>query len=215
MLAGWGGVSGASVSQIVLVVYAALFLIGLLTNNLPLDWLAGIPGYGWQVWRFVTAPLVYPASASIAILYAALPAVFWWLTAPQLERMLGVRRFLGVAATASVVGTAGTMLAGGGSYGLTAPLFGLFAALLVEVWEQPQLRAQILVMIGINLLLSLAFGASGLTMLVGGMIGGAGSLWLLRTAPSRGWKPRTPILITVGVCVGLVLLTVLRGGFAA
>jgi membrane associated rhomboid family serine protease len=220
MLAGWGGASGAPVSQIVLVAYAALFLVGLLTSSfflggLPFQLLAGQAGTGWQVWRFLTAPLSYPASADVlTILFAALSGVFWWLTAPQLERLLGTRRFLGVAATASVIGTAGTMLSGGVPFGLTAPLFGLFAALLVEVWDQPQLRAQILVMTGINLLISLAFGGSGLAMLVGGMVGGAGSLWLLRTGPSRGWKPRTPILITVAVCVGLVALTVLRSGIA-
>ena len=210
LLTGIGGPSGAPASQIVLIAYAALFLIGLLTANLPLQWLGGIPGYGWQIWRFLTAPVTYPASVGIAILYAALSAVFWYITAPQLERMLGLRRFLGVAATASVVGTAGMMLTGYPSYGLTAPLFGLFAALLVEVWDQPQLRVQILVMTGINLLLALALG--GLPAIVGGMVGGAGTLWLLRTAPQRGWRPRTPVLIVAGVCALLILLAVVRFG---
>ena len=210
MLAGMGGTSGASAAQTILVVYAALFLVGALTGNLPLQWLGGLPGYGWQVWRFLTAPLTYAAALDISILYAALSGVFWYLTAPQLERMLGLRRFLAVVAAASVVGTAGMLLSGILSFGLTAPLFGLFAALLVEVWEQPQLRVQILVMTAINLLIALALG--GLPALVGGMIGGAGTLWLLRVGPAKGWRPRTPALIVVGTCVALVALTVLRGG---
>ena len=210
LLAGGGGGSGAPISRAVLIAYAALFLVGVLTRNLPLLWLGGLPGYGWQVWRFLTAPLTYPAGLDISILYAALSAVFWWLTAPQLERMLGRSRFLGVVAAASVIGTAGMLLSGSASYGLTAPLFGLFAALLVEVWDQPQLRVQILVMTAINLLLAVALG--GLAGLVGGMIGGAGTLWLLRVGPSRGWRPRTPVLIVVGVCVLLVALTILRTG---
>lgn len=212
MLAGAGGSGGAVVSRTVLVAYAALFLVGLLTNNLPARWLGGIPGFGWQVWRFVTAPLTYPAAPDITILYAALSAVFFWLTAPQLERMLGVRRFLAVFVVASIVGTAGMMLSGSGSFGLTAPLFGLFAALLVEVWNDPRLRAQILIMTAVNLLLALALG--GLPALVGGMVGGAGTVYLLGIGPARGWKPRTPALIIGAVCAALIVLTVLRGGFA-
>lgn len=212
MLSGAANSGGAVASQAILTAYAALFLIGLLTANLPMQWLAGMPGFGWQVWRFVTAPLVYPASIGIGILFAALSAVFFYLTAPQLERMLGTRRFLGVVVASSIVGTAGMMLAGFPSYGLTAPLFGLFAALLVEVWGDPQLRTQILIVTAINLLIALALG--GLPALVGGMIGGAGTIWLVNTGPSRGWKPRTPVLIVAGVCALLIVLTVAQGGIA-
>ena len=67
-------------------------------------------------------------------------------------------------------------------------------------------------MTAINLLFSLALG--GLPLVVGGMIGGAGTLWLLRTGPERGWKPRTPALIAVAVCVVLAVLAVLRTGVA-
>ena len=210
MLAGAGGAGGTVVSQTVLVAYAAFYLIGFVTNNLPAQWLGGIPGYGWEVWRFVTAPLIYPASADLTILYAALGAVFFWLTGPQLERMLGFRRFLGVFVVSSVIGTAGMLLSSTPSFGLTAPLFGLFAALLVEVWNDPRMRTQILIITAVNLLFALTGG--GLPALVGGMIGGAGTVYLLQSGPSRGWKPRTPVLIIAGVCVILVVLTVLRGG---
>jgi membrane associated rhomboid family serine protease len=212
MLAGAGGSGSAVASQTILVVYAALFLIGLLTNNLPVAWLGGIPGLGWQVWRFVTAPLSYYAGLDISILYAALSAVFFFLTAPQLERMLGLRRFLGVFAVASIIGTAGAMLSGSASYGLTAPLFGLFGALLVEVWGDPRMRTQILIITAINLLFALTSG--GLPALVGGMVGGAGTIYLLQSGPNRGWKPRTPVLIIAGVCVVFVALAVVRGGVA-
>lgn len=210
MLSGTGGSSGAVVSKTVLIAYAALFLVGLLTGNLPAQWLGGIPGSAWQVWRFVTAPLSYPAAPDVSILFAALSGVFFWLTAPQLERMLGRGRFIGVLVVASVIGTAGTMLSGGSAFGLTAPLFGMFAALLVEVWGDQRARSQILVVSAINLLLALALG--GLPAIVGGMIGGAGTIYLLSTGPTRGWKPRTPTLLIVGVCVALVALTVLRTG---
>lgn len=210
MLAGAAGSGSAIVSQTILVAYAALFLIGLLTSNLPYIWLSGQPGLGWQLWRFVTAPLSYPAGLNASILYAALSAVFFWLTAPQLERMLGTRRFLAVVVVASIIGTAGMMLSGFPGYGLTAPLFGLFAALLVEVWSDPRMRTQILIITAVNLLFALV--GNGLPALVGGMIGGAGTVYLLQSGPSRGWKPRTPVLIIVGVCVVLVALAVVRGG---
>ena len=212
MLAGAAGSGSAVASQTILVVYAALFLVGLLTNNLPAQYLGGIPGFGWQVWRFVTAPLSYPAGLDISILFAALSAVFFWLTAPQLERMLGLRRFLAVVAVASIIGTSGMMLSGSSSFGLTAPLFGLFAALLIEVWGDPRMRTQILVITAVNLLFALTGG--GLPALVGGMVGGGGTLYLLQSGPSRGWKPRTPVLIIAAVCVVFVALTILQGGIA-
>ncbi|RIX30126.1 rhomboid family intramembrane serine protease [Amnibacterium setariae] len=212
MLAGAGGSGGSPVSQGVLVVYAALFLVGLLTQNLPFQWLAGARGYGWQVWRFVTAPVSYYATPDLSILFALLSGVFFWLTAPQLERMLGTHRFIGVLLASSIVGTAGTMLSGTTAYGLTSLLFGLFAALLVEVWGDPRLRSQILIITGINLLLSLTMGGAGLPALVGGMIGGAGTMYLLRVGPDRGWKPRTPVLIVAGVCALLIVLSVVRFG---
>ncbi|MGT2425736.1 rhomboid family intramembrane serine protease [Amnibacterium kyonggiense] len=210
MLAGAGGSGSAVASQTILVAYAALYLVGLVTGNLPVQWLGGLPGTAWQLWRFVTAPLTYPAGLDISILFAALSGVFWWLTAPQLERMLGVRRFLGVVAVASIIGTAGMLLSGTPSFGLTAPLFGLFAALLVEVWGDQRARTQILVITAVNLLFALTGG--GLPALVGGMVGGAGTVYLLQSGPSRGWKPRTPVLIIAGVCAVLVVLAVLQGG---
>jgi hypothetical protein len=72
------------------------------------------------------------------------------------------------------------------------------------------MRTQILIMIGINLMLSLVLGGGGLAGLVGGMVGGAGALWLIRSAPDRGWRSRTPLLIIAAACVGLVLVAALR-----
>lgn len=201
---------GLDASRTILAVYAALFVVGVVTGNLPFAWLAALPGAEAQLWRYLTAPFTYLAGLNASILYFLLSGVFFWLTAPQVERLIGVRRFLAVFAASSMLGSASMLLAGAPSYGLTAPLFGLFAALLVEVWADQRLRVQILVMTAINLLIALALG--GLPALVGGMIGGAGCLWLLRTAPDRGWKPRTPVLITVGVCAVFVLLAVGRGG---
>ena len=117
-----------------------------------------------------------------------------------------------MAAASSVVGNAAMVIAGRPGLGLSTILFGCFAALLVAVWDDRQVRTQILIMIGINLLISVALGAGGLPALVGGMLGGAGSLWLIRNGPGKGWKDRTPALIIGAVCAGLVVLAVLRSG---
>jgi hypothetical protein len=102
------------------------------------------------------------------------------------------------------------VLTAGYGLGLTSIIFGCFAALLVAVWNEPQLRTQILVMIGINLLLSLVLGGNSLPALIGGMLGGGGALWLLRTGPDRGWRSLTPLLIIGAVCVGMILIAGFR-----
>ena len=209
-----------SASSVILGSAIVLWVVGSF-SSVPFRWLAAVssplgisplPFPELQVWRYLTAPLVYSAGGFDlqGAVFFALSAVFFWFTAPQLERMLGTRTFLLVAGSASVVGSAAMVLTTGYSAGLSSIVFGCFAALLVTVWSEPQLRTQILVMIGINLLLSLVLGGSGLPALIGGMLGGGGALWLLRTGPDRGWKSRTPLLIVGAVCVGMILIAAFR-----
>ena len=80
------------------------------------------------------------------------------------------------------------------------------------VWGDPRMRTQILIITAVNLLFALAGG--GLAALVGGMIGGAGTVYLLQSGPNRGWKPRTPVLLIAGVCAVFIVLAVLRGGIS-
>jgi membrane associated rhomboid family serine protease len=211
---------GRSASSVILGAAIVLWVVGSF-STLPLRYLAALssstgvsplPLPELQVWRYLTAPFVYSTGGFSfpSAVFFALSAVFFWLTAPQLERMLGTRTFLLVAGVSSIVGSAAMVLSTGYALGLSTIVFGCFAALLVTVWQEPQIRTQILVMIGINLLISVAFGGAGLPALVGGMIGGAGSLYLLRTGPDRGWKPRTPLLVIAAVCVGMILVAALR-----
>lgn len=200
-----------------------LFLVGAFTA-IPAQLLAALPSGSdallplpeAQIWRYLTAPFISSAGSIgfSSIVFFALSAVFFWLTAPQLHRLLGTSTFLVVAAVASVVGNAAMVISGSAGFGLSTILFGCFAALLVVVWDDRQVRSQILIMIAVNLLLTIVLGASNLPAIVGGMIGGAGALWLLRNAPST-WKPRTPALVIGAVCAGLVLVAVLRGGALA
>lgn len=201
----------------------ALFVVGSF-SSLPFQLLAAIPSTSGidplipfpelQLWRYLTAPFISSGGGIgfSSIVFFALSAVFFWLSAPQLDRMLGTRTFLIVAGVASVVGNAATVISGQPGTGLYTILFGSFGALLVAVWDDRQVRSQILIMIAINLLLSIVLsGGLSLPALVGGIVGGAGSLYLLRSAPSR-WKPRTPALIIGATCAGLILVAALRGG---
>jgi membrane associated rhomboid family serine protease len=173
----------------------------------------GLPFAELQLWRYVTAPFVSSSGAfsAASLVSFGLSALFFWLSAPQLERAIGRGRFLAVFAVSSIVGNAAMLLSNAVGYGLSTVLFGAFAALLVVVWEDQRVRVQILIMIGINLLLTLALGAYGLPALVGGMVGGAGTLYVLRLALDRGWKSRTPVLVLGAGCAVLVLIAVVRG----
>jgi hypothetical protein len=110
---------------------------------------------------------------------------------------------------AAVVSSAATVLAGAAAYGLVGPLFGLFGALLVLVWSDQRIRVQILVMIGLNLLFSLALGGGGLPSLIGGLLAGAGVTWAFRSAEDA--PGRRPWLIVGGATAVLVVLAVIRG----
>jgi membrane associated rhomboid family serine protease len=209
---------GLDAPKVVVGAATALFVVGSFS---PLPFLAlaalpsssGVPFAELQVWRYVTAPFVSSAGgfSAMSLISFGLSALFFWLTAPQLERAIGRTRFIAVFAVSSIVGNAAMLLSGSVGYGLSTVLFGVFAALLVVVWEDQRVRVQILIMIGINLLLTLALGAYGLPALVGGMIGGAGDLYLMRVALDKGWKPQTAGLIIGAGCAVLILLAVVRG----
>jgi membrane associated rhomboid family serine protease len=199
---------GAPATWTILAVVVVLWAAGFVTGDLPFQLLAAWPGAELlQLWRFVTASVVYPSGFSSAI-SLLLTGLFFGLSGPQLERQLGRNRFLAVLGISAVVATAATVLAGQPAYGLIGPLFGLFGALLVLVWDDQRIRVQILVMIGFNLLLSLALGGSGLPGLIGGLLAGAGTTYALRSAEGH---PRRPWLMVGGGTAVLVVLAVLRG----
>ena len=210
-LPGWLTTDDAPVSRIVLVVSVLLWLAGFFTGDLPFGLLAAAPGSGtgWQLWRFVTAPLVSPAALDgLAIVGFLLQAVFWVLSAPQAERMLGRRRFAELLVAAALVGTAAALLAGQYAYGLFGPLFGTFAAVRVLVWQEAPVRNRFLVMIGVNLLLILVLSRGiGLPCVIGAMIAGAGLTALQIRAANRPLpRPWSPQLIVGAGSAVLVLL---------
>src|SRR5206468_897124 len=94
---------GRSASSVILGAAIVLWVIGSF-SELPFRYLAALssstgisplPFPELQVWRYLTSPLVYSTGnfGFASAVFFALSAVFFWLTAPQLERALGTRTF--------------------------------------------------------------------------------------------------------------------------
>ncbi|MGN6743023.1 MAG: rhomboid family intramembrane serine protease [Amnibacterium sp.] len=208
----WLASDGAPVSRTVLGATVLLWLAGFATQNLPAQWLIAAPGLGWQLWRFVTNPLAFPAAFDVSVILSfALQTVFFLLSAPQAERMLGRRVFVELLLAGTVVGSAASLLAGQAAYGLFGPLFAIFAAVLVLVWPEAAVRNRFLVMIGVNLLLILVLSrGQGLPCVIGAMLAGAGLTALQHRAAERPLpRPWSPELVVGGGAVVLALLAAL------
>ncbi|MCS0500107.1 rhomboid family intramembrane serine protease [Protaetiibacter mangrovi] len=187
-----------------------LWLVGLFTANLPFVLLAAYPGAGWQLWRFLTFPFAYYAAFSLSgILLFAISIFFWLLFAPSVERNFGRTRFLTVFFAASVFGASAQLIFGGLASGLGAGLFGLLGSYAVLMWSYPPARMQILVVLAINLVINLALGGGSLPLIIGGLLAGAGSTYLLQFYDDRARsKPSTPYLIIAAGAIALAAVAV-------
>lgn len=185
-------------------------IAGLVTGGIPFVFLVAAPDAALEIWRYFTAGLVYPAAPTFLI-SILLSSVFFLLTAPSVEQNLGRARFLVMLLASGGIGAAAMVIAGGASFGLSGMLFGMFGSYLIFVWSYPPARVQVLVMIGINLLISLAFGGFFLPLIIGGLIGGAGSTWLFQRADNQSRSnPRTTYLILAAVVAAFILFAILR-----
>jgi membrane associated rhomboid family serine protease len=194
-----------------IAIVLVLWIAGLITGGLPQE-LLGFPSGSvvWQVWRFFTAALIYPASM-IFLVSVLLNAVFFLLTAPAVERQFGRGRTLAIMLAAAGLGSSSMVLAGTGPYGLSGVLFGIFGAYLISVWSYPPARTQGLIIIGFNLLIVLFLSPVFLPQIIGGLLAGAGATYLFQRYDSRSRSnPRTPYLIIgAGVAV-FILMAILR-----
>lgn len=191
-------------------VVLVLAIVGLISGGLPYVLFAAAPQFALEAWRYVTAAFVYPPSA-VFLISILLSSVFFLLTAPVVERNLGRGRFAVMLLVAGGIGSAAMVISGSSSYGLSGLLFGMFGSYLIFVWPHPAARVQILVIIGINLLISLAFGGFFLPLIIGGLIGGAGMTYLFQRYDGKaGSASRTPYLIGLAVVAVFILFAVLR-----
>lgn len=199
-------------SRVIVGTVGVLWIAGFFLSNLPYVALALLPGSAIQLWRFVTSSLAYVSALDFRVILAlVLNALFFLLTAPTVEARLGRRRFVWVFALSTALGAAAMSLLSGFSSGLVAPLFGMFGAYLIFAWAYPPARVQALILVGVNLLFVMAFSPFSLPMVVGGLIAGAGTVYLFQRYDDRPKaQARVPYLISGGVVVGFIALAVLR-----
>lgn len=191
-----------------IAIVAVLWIANLVTSGIPQQFLALFdPATVWQVWRFFTAALIYPAGLVFGLL---LNAVFFLLIAPSVERQLGRARTLTVMLASAALGSSSMVLGGGGPYGLSGVLFGMFGATLVLIWSHPPARTQALIFTGINLLIVLFLSPSYLPQIIGGLIAGAGAIYLFQRdegrPTSRIGRSNLIIWAVVGVFIAAALV---------
>jgi membrane associated rhomboid family serine protease len=173
------------------------------------DLLNARPQVAVQIWRYVTTSISYPSIGTTYILGVLIGiAIFVWIGWGA-ERFLGWRRY---AIVVLVSGTAAAALSGialGSSIGLIGPVWGIFGAYLVVVWDQPAVRNRLVITMVIWFIFSLFFG--NIVAVIGGAAGGIGTILLLRRYDDRPKaRPSTPYLLIaagLGVLIALAILS--------
>ena len=162
-----------------------------------------------QLWRYATTSISYPSIGSTYILSVLLGiAIFVWIGWGA-ERFLGWRRYAIVLLVSGVAAAALCGIALGSSIGLIGPVWGIFGAYLIVVWDQPMVRNRLLITMAIWFLFSLFFG--NIVAVIGGAAGGIGTILLLRRFDDRPRsRPSTPYLLIaagLGVLIALAILS--------
>jgi hypothetical protein len=183
-----------------------LWLLGFFTGNLPSNLLNASPIWAIQIWRYVTTSLVYPAAAGPAILAALLGIVIFVWIGWGAERSFGWRRYAAIVVVSGIAAAAVSGIALTSSIGLLGPVWGIFGAYLILVWDQPPARNRVLITMVIWLLFSLFLG--NIFAVIGGAGAGIGTMLLLRHYDGRTPESRPYLLLTAGcaILIGLAIL---------
>ncbi len=175
-------------------------------------WISAYPSFPWQIWRYFTAIFASPPLYTVAgVASFLLSLLFFLLSAPRAEREYGRRHFFTIVLVASVAGAVCSVLFGTVGYGLFGALFGIFASYLIAVWPSPQARTQLLITLAVYVLIVLVFSPSALPELIGGIIGGAGTAYLIHRNEDSARGMRRAYLIIAGVLVLLIAIAIVRG----
>jgi membrane associated rhomboid family serine protease len=194
---------------VIVAVSVVIWIAGFFTP-LPGQLLVATPFSPWQVWGFATGAFVGAGS----ILSFILSMVFFLLIAPTSERELGRRKFLLVFFAAVIAGNALAVIAGVAGFGLYGALYGLIGSTLITIWGSPAARTQFLILFGVYLLITIVLSPSLLFEVIGGIIGGTGSAYLLHRYEDTPRLTRRAHLIIAGSLVALVAIAILRSVLA-
>jgi len=172
------------------------------------DALNARPDVAVQVWRYVTTSVSYPSIGTTYVISVLIGiAIFVWIGWGA-ERFLGWRRYAIVLLVSGVAASALCGIALGSSIGLIGPVWGIFGAYLIVVWDQPTVRNRLLITMVIWFLFSLFFG--NIVAVIGGAAGGIGTILLLRRFDDRPQaRPSTPYLLLAAGLAVLIVLAIL------
>lgn len=198
----------------IIAICALVFIAQLLTgiNSGPVTrtlWYAGLYGYPGQYepWRMLTVALVHGN-----ILHIALNMYTLWIFGIVLEPMLGRARYAVLFVISAIAGSVGVYLLDSPVQpvvGASGAIFGMMAALLVIQRHLGGQVTQLLVLVGINLVISFlpGFGIAWQAH-VGGLVGGALVGLVYTQTRSRSRQPLQVVLLIV-----LTVLLVLAGSW--
>lgn len=190
-------------------VAVVLWILGFVTANAPFGFLAALPGTALQLWRYVTASVVYPASAGSGIVFTLLSIAIFVYIGWSAERQFPRRHFLLLLLLSGAGAAALSMVLGLGYAGLIGPIWGVAGAFVITVWNSPPVRNRLLISLAIWFLISVVLGGN-LLAIIGGLGAGVGLTLLMRVAEDRRrWHPATPYLIVAAGIGVLVILAVL------
>jgi membrane associated rhomboid family serine protease len=187
--------------------YQARGVMNLEPSTLFRDWalfpLATRNGYWWQL---VTAGFLHVNPIHILMNMFAL-----WVIRRDMERILGPARFTAVYLVGLLGGSVSVLLFGqvdSQTVGASGAVFALMGGLLVLVYRLKVNPSQVIGMIAINLVISVAIPGISLLGHVGGLVTGAlltAALVYLPAQRRRLWQVGAVVVLVV-VLVGLVLV---------
>jgi membrane associated rhomboid family serine protease len=193
-----------------------LGMLGLPANS-PAGVLHGVAGGDW--YRLLTSAFTAPGTSISGLGFLDIALNMWALiiVGPQLERVLGRSRFLGVYLLSAIGGSVlyFYLAPSGLAAGASGAIFGLFGAYFVLIRKLRLDPRGILLLIAINLAFSFIYHSTiAWQDHIGGLIVGALTMAGYAYAPARH-RTLVQVLVTVVVLALLILAVVIKSAMLA
>ncbi|MGC0141902.1 MULTISPECIES: rhomboid family intramembrane serine protease [unclassified Pseudactinotalea] len=167
-----------------------------------------------EPWRMLTTAFLHAGVLHLAVNMYAL-----WITGPFLERFLGTWRFLALYLLAAFGGSVAVLVLTPydlwrvGTVGASGAVFGLFAAAALLLRRVGGDYRQILLVIGINVVISFTIPNISWQAHMGGMIVG-GLITVLYLYLPKKWRTTGAVLGAAAIAAALIGITVLAYALA-